>query len=128
MSPMETLESASWAIRLLVLGKTLTTENFRKMCIIVMDWCFMCIRHGWIVPHMLLYCVVAHKLWSWSFACFGIIWVIAYFVMELLACWMGPFGKCINGRICKTVPSLIMWCHWRERNAPLLWRIRIRIG
>lgn len=61
----------------------------------------MCIRHGWTVPHMLLYRVVAYKLWSWSFACFGIIWATAYFVTELwLVGWalptnalMGEFAK-----------------------------------
>ena len=39
---------------------------------------------------------MAWELLSLIFCVFGADWVMPYFVMELLACWEGSFGKQIN--------------------------------
>ena len=51
---------------------------------IIIDWFFMSKRH------------MAWELLSLIFCVFGADWVMPYFVMELLACWEGSFGKQIN--------------------------------
>uniref|UniRef100_A0A7N2LMD8 Cyclin-like domain-containing protein n=1 Tax=Quercus lobata TaxID=97700 RepID=A0A7N2LMD8_QUELO len=45
----------------LIEGKILTTDNFRKRRIIVLDWCYMCKRCGELVDHLLLHCPVAFE-------------------------------------------------------------------
>ena len=41
------------------LGKILTTDNFHKRCVIVLNWCYMCKRFGESMDHLLLHCSIA---------------------------------------------------------------------
>lgn len=45
------------------LRKNLTIDNLRKRGLIIVDWCFMCIRNGEFVDHLTLHCEVAKFLW-----------------------------------------------------------------
>jgi hypothetical protein len=47
---------------------------------------------------------------------FGVYWVMPCSVWDMLACWMGGFGRGVGG-VWKAVPLCIMWCIWREQNA-----------
>jgi hypothetical protein len=38
------------------------------------------------------------------------------YVVDLLACWKGYFGRLRNVVMWEMVPSCIMWCLWRESN------------
>jgi len=50
------------------------------------------------------------------FQMFGVEWVMPRRVVDLLACWNRRVGhNDIN--IVSTIPSFLMWCTWRERNA-----------
>ncbi|XP_050281856.1 uncharacterized protein LOC126722748 [Quercus robur] len=46
----------SWSASL---GKILMTDNLRKRCVIVLDWCYMCKSCGESVDHLLLHCSIA---------------------------------------------------------------------
>ena len=41
------------------LGKILTTDNFHKRRVIVLNWCYMCKRCGESMDHLLLHCSIA---------------------------------------------------------------------
>ena len=54
------------------LGKVLTTDNFCKRLIIVLDWCYMCKRCGESVDQLLLHCPIAFEIRSLVFCLFGL--------------------------------------------------------
>ena len=53
----------------------------------------MCKCNGESVDHLFLHCLVAMDLWSMVFGLFGVSWVMPQFVVGLLACWQGRFGR-----------------------------------
>jgi hypothetical protein len=61
------------------------------------DWCCMCRCSGETVDHLLLHCNVAYELWSFMFHFFGIQWVMAGRVVNLLFGWRNWFGKHDSG-------------------------------
>jgi hypothetical protein len=99
-----------------VLGKILTTDNLRKIKVIILDWCCMCKSSGESVSHLLIHCPMAQKLWNMILGLFGIPWVIPRGVVDLLLCWSGRWGKSEGGKIWKAIPHCLMWCLWCERN------------
>ena len=99
------------------LGKIITTDNLRKRCVLVLDWCYMCKRCGESVDHILLHCPIAWELWSLVCCLFGIHWVMPHTVIELSKSWQGKFGRYRNIDVWRLVPHCLIWCIWRERNA-----------
>ena len=83
------------------LGKFLTTDNFQKRHVWILDWFYMWKCNEESVDHLLLHCPTATDLWSMMFGLFGVCWVILKTVVELLACWQGRFRHHQNG------PSLL---------------------
>lgn len=71
----------------------LTTDHMRKRVIIIMDWCCMCKSDGDSMGHLFLYCEVARDLQSLILCLFGVHWVMLRTILEVLACWIGSFGK-----------------------------------
>jgi hypothetical protein len=98
------------------LGKILTVDNLRKRRVVIVDWCCMCKDHGESVNHLLLHCSVAQELWELIFSMFGVAWVMPRGVVDLLSCWSIKSGKTESAAIWKTIPHVLMWCIWRERN------------
>ena len=98
------------------LEKILTVDNLRKRRVIIVDWCCMCKVHGESVNHLLLHCSVAQELWLLIFSMFGTTWVMLRGVVDLLSCWSVRSGKSESAVIWKTIPHVLMWCIWRERN------------
>ena len=98
------------------LENILTIDNLRKRQILILDWCCMCKRNGESVDHLLIHCSIASDLWSMVFTLFGIHWVMAKKVVDLLAYWQGKLGRHRNSTIWMAVPHCLMWCIWRERN------------
>ena len=82
-----------------VLGESLAIDNVRKKKVWIMDWCFMCKCNGESVDHLLLHCLVATDLWFMVLGLFGVSWVMPKSVVELLAFWLGRFGRHRNGHI-----------------------------
>ena len=99
------------------LGKILTTDNFRKRRVIVLDWCYMCKRCGESVDHLLLHCSIAWELGSLVFCLFGIPWVMPHTVLELFEACQGKFALHRHIDVWKLVPHCLIWCIWCERNA-----------
>ena len=52
--------------------KILTTDNFCKKGIIVLDWCYMCKRCEESVDHLLLHCPMTFEMWSLVLCLFGL--------------------------------------------------------
>ena len=59
----------------------------------------MCKGDGETVDHLLLHCPFAQELWDMAFALFGVQWMMARVVVDLLACWHGHFERHWNGEI-----------------------------
>ena len=89
-------------------GKILTMDNLRKRKICIVEWCCS--------DHLLLHCTFAQAVWSLVFCLFGISWVMLARVVDLLACWMGDFGKSQSALVWGAVPHCVMWLLWREWN------------
>ena len=104
----------SWSASL---GKILTTDNLRKRCVLVLDWCYMCKRCEESVDHLLLHCPIVWELWSLVFYLFGIQWVMPHTVLELFEAWQGKFAWHRHIDVWRLVPHCLIWCIWRERNA-----------
>ena len=77
----------------------------------------MCKCNGESVDHLFLPCPVAMDMWAMVFGLFGVSWVMPQYVVGLLACWQGSFGRHRNGYIWLMVPHCLLWCLWRERNS-----------
>jgi hypothetical protein len=75
----------------------------------------MCKRSGESVDHLLLHCDVAYAMWSALFSRFGLSWVMPLRVLNLFACWW-TYGRPRSAVVWKMVPTLILWCVWKERN------------
>jgi hypothetical protein len=97
------------------LRRTLTMDNLRRKCIIVVGLCSMCKHSGESVNHLFLHCEVAQVLWSMVFSLFVVTWVMPEGVLELLACWHSQQGN-ISAEVWRIVPLCVMWIIWRERN------------
>lgn len=104
----------SWSA---LLGMILTTDDFRKRCIIGLDLYYMCKRCKESVDHLLLHFPIAFELWSLVFCMFGLDWVMPHKVFELFESWQGKFGQHHNIDFRRLVPHYLMWCIWSERNA-----------
>ena len=50
-------------------------------------------RNGESVDHLFLLCPVAMDMWAMVFGLFGVSWVMPQYVVGLLACWQGSFGR-----------------------------------
>ena len=57
-------------------NKILTSDNLRLRGLDFVDWCIMYRRCGETVDHLLFHCEIAHRLWSFVFTTFGLLWVI----------------------------------------------------
>uniref|UniRef100_A0A2N9IB72 Reverse transcriptase zinc-binding domain-containing protein n=1 Tax=Fagus sylvatica TaxID=28930 RepID=A0A2N9IB72_FAGSY len=99
------------------MGRILTTDNFQRRHVMVLDWCCMCKENGESISHLLLHCSAAMEIWSFMFSIFGIQWVMPGGVLALLTCWG---DSCHSTRIRKVwdmVPPCVFWCIWWERNS-----------
>ena len=67
------------------------------------------------MDHLLLFCPIAHSLWTHMLRLFGIEWVMPGSVADLLFCWYHWLGK-HSSDIWNLVPSCLMWTIWIERN------------
>ena len=74
-------------------NKILTGDNLRLRGFNFGDWCIMCCHCGEMVDHVLLYCEMAHRLWSFVFTTFGFSWVIPRLVLDLLFGWWNWLGE-----------------------------------
>ena len=70
------------------------------------------------MDHLLLHCSAVSELWSFVFHCFGIQWVLARRVVDLLFRWRNWFGKHESG-VWNLVPLCLMWTIWKERNSQI---------
>ena len=67
------------------------------------------------VDHLLLFCPIAHSLWTYMLRLFGIDWVMPGSVVDLLFCWYHWLGK-HSSDIWDLLPGCLMWTIWTERN------------
>ena len=93
-------------------------DNLQRKNVWILDWFFICKCNGELVDHLLLYCLIAIKLWSivclrcWA----NLEYVRVMLELELLACWPGCFLRHQNGHLWMATTHYLMWCLWRERN------------
>ena len=102
---------------IVALEKCLTIDSLRKRKVCILHWFYVCKCTSETVDHLFLHCLVALELWDMVFGLFGVCWVMPMFVVELLACWQGRFGRHRNGYIWIVLPHCLMWCIWKERNS-----------
>jgi hypothetical protein len=110
------------------LGNILTHDNLRRRCIVVVEWCVMCKKHGESVDHLLLHCDVARVVWSSFYSLFGVEWVMPSSVLDLLSGWGTLMGRGPVFRIWKQVPFCVLWSLWRERNSKLFEDVEVLVG
>ena len=75
----------------------------------------MCCCNAESLDHLLLFCLIAHSLWTYMLRLFGIDWVMLGSLGDLLFClhhWLGKH----NSNIWNLVPSCLMWTIWTKRN------------
>ena len=77
--------------------------------------CCICCCNVEYVDHLLLFCPIAHSLWTYMLRLFGINWVMPGLVADLLFCWSHWLGK-HSSNIQNLVPGCLMWTIWTERN------------
>ena len=77
--------------------------------------CCMCCCNVESVDHLLLFCLVAHSLWTYMLRLFEIDWVMADLVVDLLFCWYHWLGK-HSSDIWNLVLGCLMWTIWTEQN------------
>jgi len=65
----------SFFVRIAALGKILTHDNQRKHNIVVVDWCYMCMKSGESIDHLLLQYDVAQDILSFFYILFGVEWL-----------------------------------------------------
>ena len=75
----------------------------------------MCRCNGESVDHLLIHCSMAGVLWNFVFRSFGIQWVLAKQVVDLLGGWWNMLGN-HTSEIWNLVPLCLMWTLWRECN------------
>ncbi|KAL0015279.1 hypothetical protein SO802_002348 [Lithocarpus litseifolius] len=80
-------------IRSLYYELMLMGDNLRLKGFDFVDWCIMCCHCGETVDHLLLHIEKAHRLWSFVFTFFGILWVIPRAIPDLLFGWWNWLGK-----------------------------------
>ena len=95
-------------------NKILTGDNLRLRGLDFVDWYIMCPHCGETVDH-LLHCEMAYWLWSFVFITFGLSWVIARSIPDLLFSQWNWLRK-HSSQIWNLVPLCILWCIWQERN------------
>ena len=75
----------------------------------------MCHSCGETVDYLLLYYEKAHRLWSFVFKPFRILWVQPKTILGLLFGWWNWLGK-HSPDIWNLVPLCLLWSLWKEHN------------
>jgi len=77
----------------------------------------VCKKSGETLDHLLLHGDVVRELWIMIFQMFGLEWVMPRWVVDLLACLKSKVGRNDINIGWNAIPSFLMWCIWREKNA-----------
>lgn len=88
----------------------MTSNNWIKNEVIIVDWCCMYKLNGEFVDHLLLYCIIAKELWDLPSCLFGVTWLMPNSIIAILASWKG------SGKLWTTALSCLMCCLWKEWN------------
>jgi hypothetical protein len=111
----------SFFVWTVTLGRILTLDNLWKRGLIVVDWCSMCKSSGESVDHLLLYCEVAHAIWSVLFSLFNVKWVMNGRVIDLLSCWKGQRGNKMGMEVWRMAP-FVSYVDYLEGEECLMFR------
>ena len=112
---VQTPKHVSLFVRRVAWDRILTGDNLRSRGFEFVDWCIMCRCGRDTVDHLLLHCGKAHRLWSFVFRTFGILWVLSRSVADFLFGQWNWLGK-HSSNIWNLVHLCLMWCIWKERN------------
>ena len=74
----------------------------RKWKICIVEWCCLCKSSGESPDFMIF--------------SFLLVWLLPAWFIDLLASWMGGFGKCCSALVWGAIPHCVMWVIWCERN------------
>ena len=72
-------------------NKILTLDNVQKRGWAVAKRCYLCKKEEESTDHLLIHCDLTHDLWHFVFSLFGVFWVLASTVKEVLLSWHGSF-------------------------------------
>ena len=96
-------------------NQILTLDNLMLHGCPLANCCCMCCCNAESLDHLLLFCPIAHSLWTYILRLFGIDWVMLGSVVDLLFCrnhWLGKHSF----DIWNLVQGCLMWTIWTERN------------
>ena len=96
-------------------GQILTLDNLMLHGRPLTNRCCLCCCNAESVNHLLLFCSIAHSLWTYMFRLFGMEWVMPGSVVDLLFCWYHWLGK-HSSDIWDLALGCLMWTIWIERN------------
>ena len=96
-------------------GQILTLDNLMLRGRPLANCCYMCCCNAESVDHLLLFCPIAHSLWTYMLRLFGIDWAMLGSIVDLLFCWYHWLGK-HSSDIWNFVLGCLMWTIWTEQN------------
>lgn len=96
--------------------KCLTLDNLQKRDITLCNRCAPC-EEAEEISHSFLHCNSSQQIWHLFFAVAGIQWCMPNNTVEFLLSWHRLDLQKSSKEAWKSIPKVVWWVIWRERNA-----------
>ncbi|KAF5198928.1 hypothetical protein FRX31_011489 [Thalictrum thalictroides] len=110
----------------LVLDRTLTTDNLRRRGTMIHPVCCMCESINESIPHLLMHCSMALRVWKSLTRVkpeiYGIL-IEAPKVEDLLERWTQGSNQELSRKVWRFLPYATLWTLWKTRNNKLFKRV-----
>lgn len=111
-------------------GCILTIDELMRRGMAMMNGCYLCKSVAEIYNHVLLWCLVVHKLWSIVYALLGVNWVMAGSAKNEI--WAACNSISQRRKFVDLIPLSIFWVIYKEKNeeflrGSIIWEILIEL-